>query len=117
MSEDNKIGEGVLKAMAGILKELGLPSFVFFISFLTFLYYGTNEQKQEFIDRFVLFKGANEDLFPFCIVLAVVLILFAGTTYYQRMRIKILKEENERIGKEKSKLQEAILEKGLNSSA
>jgi len=105
-----------IKYLAGIVKEIGLTGFIVVVIVAIFLIWGTADQKREFIDRFILLKHVNQN--PFSCVLVVVGLLFLlliGSIYSSRM-FKLRKEENNRIGKEKSELQELLLKKELNSS-
>ena len=115
--KDNSESTGWIKHMAGIVKEVGLLGFItLFVAFI-FLFFSTLEQKQEFVDRFILLKDGDKNPFPCAmIVLCLFVIILIGGMYNSRM-LKLRKEENNRIGKEKSDLQKRLLEKDLNSSA
>jgi fucose permease len=107
---------GLLKILAGIFKELGLPGFVIVIVVFIFFVWGTSEQKMEFIDRFILMKKAESDPFPFClIILVLILIMIIGHVYFKKM-LQIAEDENKRISEEKSRLQEQLTKKELRSS-
>lgn len=105
-----------IKYLAGIMKEIGLTGFIVVVVVAVFLIWGTSDQKREFIDRFILLKHIDQN--PFSCVLVVVGLLFlllVGSIYSSKMS-KLRREENNRIGKEKSDLQELLLKKELNSS-
>lgn len=106
----------IAKILAGILKELGLPSFMFFCTLLVFLFYGTSEQKTEFIDSFVLLKTVPSNPFPFVLVVVFLLFVLFITIVQFNVRIQILKDENSRIGDEKTLLQNQLIKKELESS-
>ncbi len=106
--------KGTFKVFSSIIKEIGITGFVIVVVAITFLVWGTPSQKREFIDCYILFKCQN----PFycaIIVACLVLLMIIGTIYYQKM-LGIRKEENNRIGKEKSKWQALVLDKPLRSS-
>lgn len=106
----------VLKIFAGIIKAIGIPGFlVAFVSSL-FWYYGTTEQKREFIDRFILLKGYANDPNPAAFVVSfLVFILILGAIYHVRMQA-LDTEEIERISREKRELQEQLTRKRLPST-
>jgi len=105
-----------LKLLTSVFKEVGLVGFIFVTVTTIFLIWGTNKQKEEFIDRFVLLKHTGDDPIPCVMVVAFLLmILVLATIYYNKM-LGLRKEENNRLGKEKSRLQEILLEKTLHSS-
>ncbi len=113
---DEKPEAAWIKLMAGVLKESGLPSFMFFVGFILFLWTGTTEQKTEFIDRFILWKTVDNEIFPATFVLALILITCGGTIFFQKIKIKSMKDEIKRMAEEKDKLQEVLLGKRLESS-
>jgi hypothetical protein len=112
----NKPNFSVLKYFATIIKEVGIVGFI--IAFLAsiFLIYSSDEQKTEFINKFILLKNTDENLGP-CVfvVLFLILIIIMGSIYFSKM-LKLRKAENRRIGEEKTRLQEALIGKKLQSS-
>lgn len=106
----------IAKVLSGIIKELGLPSFMFFCTLMVFIWYGTKEQKEQFIDRFVLLKTVQDDPFPFALVIVFLLFILFITIVQFNVRLKILQEENSRIGEEKTRLQNKLIEHELKSS-
>lgn len=56
----------------------------------TFFIYGTDTQKQEFIDRFILLKilTENKDYSIFVIVLLVIVLLAQSIFYYKKNKLK-----------------------------
>lgn len=105
-----------LNALSSILKEMGLPSFLLIIIVFIFLFLGTSAQHQEFIDRFILLKGASSDPFPFALVVSVLVAIIIVGGYYMRLDNKKLKEEIKRISAEKSELQKQLLGTELPTS-
>lgn len=116
MTQENQ-DRSLLKYFTGIVKEIGLTGFIIVVVVFVFLIYGTAEQKREFIDRFILLKHVSSSN-PFnCIivVLFLVAIITIGGIYYNLI-FNLRKKENNRIGKEKSKLQEQLTGRNLRSS-
>lgn len=107
---------GHLKYLAGIMKEVGLPGFIVLVCVSIFLLWGTTEQKREFIDIYILQKHLNQNPFPCVIVIISLLLLLVMGSIYSNKILKLRKEENNRIGMEKSELQEFLLSKKLKSS-
>lgn len=105
-----------LKFWAAAIKELGIPAFLVLFSTVIFLYYSTLGQKREFIDRFFLLKKPSEDPFPFSFVILVALLIIITQHVYYNKIIDSKDQENKRLGKEKSNLQEKLLNRNLNSS-
>ncbi len=109
-------GGAMIKYLAGIMKEVGLVGFVVLVIASVFLIWGTAVQKREFIDTYILLKNSNQNQFPcVIIILTLFLLLVIGSIYSNKM-LKLRRQENNRIGKEKSDLQEKLLGKSLNSS-
>ncbi|MBL7790881.1 MAG: hypothetical protein JNK77_01060 [Saprospiraceae bacterium] len=105
-----------LKALTLVFKEVGPVGFILILGAGIFIIYGTEAQKQEFIDTYILLKRVSENPAPFTmVVIALVFFIFMLWVYYHQ-RFKYLKEEIKRIGAEKSKLQSELLDKQLRSS-
>ncbi|MEM9679473.1 MAG: hypothetical protein AAF901_04045 [Bacteroidota bacterium] len=107
---------GFIMYLSGILKEVGTPGFITIVLTSVFLIWGTLVQKREFIDRFILLKNTNQNPYPCVIVVVGLLALLLLSSIYSAKMLKLRKEENNRIGKEKSELQQILLEKKLKSS-
>ena len=108
--------DGQLKYLAGIMKEVGLVGFIVLVVTFTFLVWGTVEQKREFIDKFILLKNIDENPYPYVIIIIFLLLIIVVGGIYANKLLKARKEENNRIGQEKSRLQEILLKKDLHSS-
>lgn len=108
--------ESSLKVLATILKEVGLFGFVlvFFAAF--FQLNGTPEQKQEFIDKFFLLKDIEKNPYPVTLLAVFVAVGIVIMVWYFRFRIRLLREENQRIGAQKSELQSTLTKSKLQSS-
>ena len=105
-----------LKLCTSVVKELGLPSFLVIIAVCIFVWYGTQEQKEEFINRFILLKDASNDPYPSFLVVGLLIFVYVITFGYQHSRIKAQEKEIKRISEERTALQEALLKKSLKSS-
>jgi hypothetical protein len=107
---------GLFKLLTSIVKEVGIPGFIVVFLAVIFIIYGTSSQKTEFIDRFILLKGSIQDPNPAAFVVTfLVFILILGAIYHIRI-LDLERKEIERIGEEKSKLQEQLTQKRLRSS-
>lgn len=105
--------QSAVKLLTTVVKEIGLTGLLVVTVIAIFLFYGTEKQKQLFIDKFILLKGDVS----YCVVVILFLmatIVLGGT--YQFKSLKAREAENNRIGREKSKLQEQFLDKELRSS-
>lgn len=81
-----------------------------------FIIWASKEQKQYFIDEFVLLKNVPSNPAPFAIiVLILVAIIIVGGVYF-RMILKVRKGEIKRISAERNKLQKILTGRRLNSS-
>lgn len=109
-----KVTDLWLSLLTSLFKELGLPGFITVIVTFVFLFWGSAEQKREFIDTFILLK--NQNPFPCVIIIVSLIAVLLISTFFYRKMLKLRKEENNRIGEEKSKLQSELLNKKLRSS-
>ena len=106
----------LVKFLAGIMKEVGLPGFIILVLTSCLILWSTPDQQEEFVDSWILLKSTQENPRP-CVIWCVglVAIIVIGKIYYSKM-VKIQKEENNRIGREKSELHEKMLGMKLESS-
>src|SRR6185436_4810294 len=84
---------GTLKILTSIFKELGAIGFIIVMGSAIFLLWGTKAQKEEFIDKFLLFKDAEKNIFPFSIVVVILVLIIIITIAYCRVKHKIYKEQ------------------------
>lgn len=105
--------QSAIKLLTTIVKEIGLTGLLVVTVIAIFLFYGTEKQKQLFIDKFILLKG--DVSYCVIVILFLMAIIILGGTY-QTKNLKARKAENNRIGREKSELQEQFLNKELRSS-
>ncbi|MEO7048981.1 MAG: hypothetical protein ABI091_27000 [Ferruginibacter sp.] len=109
-------GYGIVKFIASLIKELGIPAFGVLFFTVVFIKVASDEQKKEFVDKFFLFKDVNNNPFPFSfVILALLLIVLLQHIFYNKI-IKTQGKEIDRIAKEKSALQSRQTGKNLNSS-
>lgn len=107
---------GLIRFLAALMKEVGLPGFIVVMVFFVFLVWGSADQKSVFIDRFVLLKNLDQNPFPCVIIIITLLLIMLVTSIYWAKMLNLRKEENNRIGQEKSALQEKLLKRELESS-
>lgn len=105
-----------LKFWVSAMKELGIPAFIVFFFTMMFLFFATEAQKQEFVDKFFLFKDVNQNPYPFSFVVAALLFIIIVQYVYFKRIMNIKEGENKRLGEEKSELQKKLLNRRLNSS-
>jgi hypothetical protein len=113
---NNNYGINSISFWASLIKELGIPAFGVLFFVICFLWFATEKQKQEFIDKFFLLKDVQNNPFPFSVIVLVLLIVILLQYIYYNKILKLNKEENLRLGEEKTDLQEKLLEKRLHSS-
>lgn len=106
----------VIKSVATIFKAVGMHGF-FVVVFTTFIFaFASLEQKRAIIDTYILFKPGEYNYYPVIFVTILLILMFIVIIIYQSQMLKMRKRENNRIGEEKSKLQEKELNKKLKSS-
>lgn len=96
-------------AFAGIIKEIGLPGFIVVFVCTIFFSYGSDTQKTEFIDKFILLKGISENPAPFGIIVVALIFCNVLQHIYYSSRLKVAKEENERVLKHNDGLEKKLL--------
>ena len=121
MEEDKKStnsenGWNPIKPLAILFKEVGLPGFLVIILTSIFWLYSSKEQKERFIDRFILLERSNTVIEPCVIVIVTLVALLIISSVYSKKMLGLRKAENNRIGKEKSELQALLLKTPLFSS-
>lgn len=112
---DSGASPSAIRFLSALMKEIGIINFIVLFVVIFLLWYGTPAQKEEFIDTWILLK--RQDSHATCIIVVVCLIILSiiGTIFYIGS-MKLLRKENERIGLEKSMLQEKLLKLPLSSS-
>lgn len=107
----------LLKYLSGLFKEVGLPGFIVIIITFIFFTFSSSSQKEEFIDKWILMKKVEEAPLPFVFVVLIFLFLIVFIWITCRRIHKLDKDEIERLGREKSSLQQKLLDKELNTSS
>lgn len=85
-----------VKSIAGVVKEFGaintlIAAFIFIV-----LFFSTQEQKQEIVDTYVLFKNENYLAQIFVILIMITVIILQHVYYRKTLNVKT--EENKRLG-------------------
>jgi heme/copper-type cytochrome/quinol oxidase subunit 3 len=116
-SKSNEPGnwEWFTKLISTLIKEVGISGTVLTFMMFFMVFVATSAQKTEFIDKWVLLKG--EDHFPCAIVIVSTLALCGITVVYYKRMLDLAKEENKRVGQEKSDLQQGKITKSRLSSS
>lgn len=74
--------------------------------------YSSTQQKSDMIDMYVLGRGLTWT--PFGVILVVGVVMFAGQNHYYRVQLKAKDREIERVGIEKSELQQKLIKGQLH---
>jgi len=99
--------KGGMKYLSGILKEVGTPGFMLIFIVFVFLTWGSLEQKQEFIDSYILLKSSTEA--PCVLVVVFLLATLVISAIYFRRLLHLEKAEVARLSIEKSKWEKRAL--------
>lgn len=109
---------GIIEKVLELVQRFGLTNFLLVTAVIFFLLYSEDRQKVEAIDRYLLGKQWSEPqniLSNFYIYL-VLLIALIVSIWYCRTNAKMRKAENNRLGEEKSFLQQLLTEQNLTTS-
>ena len=114
-SSSPELKEALIKYFSGLLKELGIVNFIILFAAFFLTTFSSGSQKEKFIEKWFLLENENH-LHCVIIIIFITLISVIGGIYFRKM-LNLAKRENERIGQEKSDLQEKLLNfPGLSSS-
>lgn len=104
--------------ISGFFKRWGAFKLILVFFIILILFFGTDEQKQAIIDRYVLFQdwGTFGGATSYTYVIILLTVSNIATIIYFRITSKMRIEENNRLGKEKSFLQELLTNQSLHSS-
>lgn len=105
-----------LKSIATIIKEVGTFGFILAFSALVWIVYFDKGQRDYFIDHFLLLKPLNGSYLPCIFVVLILTIALLAVLIVGTKMLSLQKKENNRLGEEKSRLQEKLLDRELNSS-
>lgn len=104
----------LIKYLASIFKSIGLTGFIVVMLTFIFLVFSTAAQKTAFIDTWILLENVGSNPFPSIMIIVSLCVVLLMTTVYCNKMAKVRKEENNRIGREKSELQELLLSRESN---
>jgi len=97
----------LIRGLVFIVKNVGLPATVSIVVIYTFMLKASDEQISEFIDYWILLKSPNHN---YCIMIIIILLLTLGyQNYYFRKLLEVRKQENNRIGRIKTELEQKHL--------
>ncbi len=99
-----------------LIKKVGFSGFIVITFLGIFLFIFSNKQQERFIDTYILFRNTgNNPLYCSLFILFLIVIIVILAVFYNK-DMKLKKEENNRIGKEKSELMEICLKQKLSTS-
>lgn len=103
------------KISSAVMSKVGIIGFVC-ISFVAYVFYFVpQDKKNEVTDTWLLFK-CKECNYVYILFLLSLCVLFVFQNYFYRKAIKLKDARIREISKEKSDLQEKLLNKKLNST-
>ncbi len=112
---DNTPSFDLIKALTWVIKTIGILCFIVLCLVLFFVWYSDDAQKKEFIDNWFLLKSERH-VYCYFIIIGTVAMFVIQNFHFRRL-LKMRKDENNRIGQEKSDLQQMLLgNTELNSS-
>jgi hypothetical protein len=94
--------------LALVVDRFGWPGAVLTFGFYFVQTHATIEQKHEIIDNYVLGKGFK-GFYPYLILGGMFLLTFAAQQKYWSRRVKVLKEEVDRLSKWKTDIQQSTI--------
>lgn len=90
-----------------LVETVGLAGTFLFLAFSFVVQYASEEQKRAIIEMYVLWRGPSRTLPLLLYSIAVVMLIFAQRHYYEKL-LRDCRSEVDRIGREKSALQEKL---------
>lgn len=110
--EENKdVFSDKMKLSVAIVKEIGIGGFVIVTLLTIFIVYGSSEQKQNFIDMYLLQNSYETNKFPCIITITILVILLIINAYFCHRQNKLKQVEINRVSKERTQYQEILLGK------
>ncbi len=106
--DDNNKGYSILRSFAVIVKEIGLLGFITIFCASIFMIFSSSDQKQKFIDHYILLEPTQYNLNCYFVVLSLFAIIAVGFITYRSI-LKAKKSEIKRLGGEKEELQKRLL--------
>ncbi len=104
--------QSIANIITTIVETFGWAGALFICSFSFVLLYATETQKQRIIDLYVLGEGISR-LWAVLILSGLFVITAVAQHRSYQKKLKVITDELERVGKEKSELQEATLKMQL----
>ena len=104
---DNTPSFDLIKALTWVIKTIGILCFIVLCLVLFFVWYSDDAQKKEFIDNWFLLKSERH-VYCYFIIIGTVAMFVIQNFHFRRL-LKMRKDENNRIGQEKSDLQQMLL--------
>jgi flagellar biosynthesis protein FlhB len=116
-SYENLLKNFSIASLVGkVMDRVGIVGSICFVGSLFVFFYASIEQKQEIIDKWLLFKSSNCCPINTFVIIVFLIILFFFQRYHYDKIVRMNKLENERVSSERSKLQEIVLKSGLSTS-
>ena len=104
------------RVVQALVESIGLPGTFPVLVYFFVVQYASVEQKRAIIDMYVLWRGPH-DILPFVLYSVAVVFLMFAQRYYYTKKINDCRSEVDRIGKEKSALQEKLSPSPIHHSA
>lgn len=101
--------------VTSLVDRIGLTGAVFFALFYLVITGATPAQKEQIVDKYVLWKGVSGQ-YPFLIVAAVCAVVVLGQHYFYRRKLRVKDDEIERISKLKTEHQQRRINAPLHHS-
>jgi hypothetical protein len=110
----SSVDGGLIRFLSEVMNRVGVVGFVVLV--LTYFVFkvASPTQQQELVDKWLLLKDQEG---PYAAIIVGVLILLLLVQQWDRIRVvRRMQAELDRIGDEKSRLQETLLERRLGTS-
>ena|ERR1035438_10874105 len=104
------------RALQALIESIGLPGTSLVLGYEFVVKYASDEQKRAIIDTYVLWRGPHSVATFVLYSVSMVFLMFAQKHYYTK-KINALQNEVDRIGEEKSALQEKLSLSPIHHSA
>jgi hypothetical protein len=115
VSRGVSVWQALAQVITSLVDNIGLPGTLVFALLLVIHLWASPEQKREIIDIYILGKGIAR-LWPHVIMALFFVSCLLGQRHYYLKKIKTMSKEIDRIGAEKSRLQEERAGRSLQHS-
>lgn len=103
----------MMNLLSHLVRTIGWPGTIFIMLYHVFMKYGSTEQKQEFIDKYILFKDTEQ--FAWVIFFGLLsIIVCASQKYIYDRKLREKNKEIDRLSKWKTDHQEGSISKDLH---